>query len=262
MSGITLIVGSLIGEETHNKIDLNELYYEHWYPNQDNENLLDIHRERFPISHIARRYVEINQYLGSGKTLYGMQLLAERVFFGDAVEGNLCLIWQNEGKPKSEWECHINSLDDLDKLNNCTVMLDDIIGTIDNWNAKPALIVTKIAVAARKVGLDIIITAQRDIHIPPNIRKIATEWIVPVIRVRDFSRPTPDRDMGYPIEMVALHFDGTKIFKYMTPPIIHLEKLFDCYSTVQIAQGLKGEVNQDRIKKVSSPKRLHANINA
>lgn len=249
MSSLTLIAGSMIVENGfNNRINLSELYYEQWYEDLECPEQLDILRERFPISVLSRRFYEISQYLGSGKTLYAMQLLAEKVFYGEAVAGNLGLIWNNEGKTKNQWVSIVNSLDDLDSLNNCVVLIDDIIGTIDSWNAKPALIVTKIATAARKVGLDIIITAQRDIHIPPNIRKIATEWIVPVIRVRDFTRPTPDKGMGYPVEMMGLHFDGTRIFKYMSNPIIKLDRLFDCYSTTQIAHSLKGEINQDRIK--------------
>lgn len=232
------------GEDSFNKLDLRELYYESWNVAPNNPYGLIVKREPFPISisGMRKKIFEIAQYLGSGKTLYGIHLLTQKVFDGEAVVGNLGLIWDQEEKPKNEWTSIVNSLDDLDKLYNCTVLIDDIIGTIDNWNTEPARVVNKIAVASRKVGLDIIITAQRDLHIPPNIRKIATEWIVPIIRVRDFTRPTPDKDMGYPIEMVGLHFDGTKIFKYMTRPIIKLERLFECYSTVQIAQSLKSEI--------------------
>lgn len=244
MSSLTLITGTIDeAEDPFLKLNLQELYYERWDADEDDPSSIIVTREMIPIKFYNDSKFRVVQYLGSGKTLKGMDILSHKVVFGGRVCANLGLVWDNEGKPKDQWDSSVMSFDDLENLDHCTVLIDDIKGTILKWNVKEADIVSKIANAGRKTGLDIIVTAQREKMIPPELRDIATEWIVPIIRVRDFTRETPD-NTGYPIEMICLHFDGSKIFKFMSEPIIGLEPLFASYSTLQKAIALRQDNNE------------------
>ena len=249
MSSLTLITGTIEdAEDPFLRLNPAELYYESWNEDPENENDILITREPIPIRYYSDYKFRISQYLGSGKTLLAMDILSKKVFYGGKVTANLGLVWDNEGKEKDEWISGITSFEDLDNMNNCTFLLDDIRGTIIRWNAKEAEIIGRMVNAGRKTNLDGIITAQREKMIPPEIRDIATDWIVPIIRVRDFTRETPDHT-GYPIEMIALHFDGSKILKYISNPIINLDRLFATYSTMQKAISIKdisGEARPDQ----------------
>jgi len=241
MSSITLITGSIDEViDPLSRMDLNQLYYEFWKEDYSDDTKYIIERSEFPIRYYMGNRSRIVQYLGSGKTLMGMHLLAEKAYYGECVAANLNLIWHNLGKPKSEWKAKINTMSDFQDLDNCTVLLDDIRATISHFNCKEADFVSEVANAGRKLNLDIISTAQREIMFPKDLRDMATEWIVPVIRVRDMTQWTPD-NTGLPIEMIALHFDGGKTFTHMSNPIINLNKLFSAYSTLQRAIGLKVE---------------------
>ncbi len=267
MSSLTLITGTIDeAEDPFNRLDASELYYETWESDPISPKKLIVTREPIPIKFYNRDVFRIVQYLGSGKTLEAIRILSEKAYHGGTVAANLSLTWHNEGKPKNKWEAAINSMEDFKDLNNCTLLLDDIKSTILRWNVKEADIVSEIANAGRKTGLDLIITAQREKMIPPEIRDIATAWIVPIIRVRDRSRPTPD-GTGYPMEMIALHFDGVKILRFISEPVINLEPLFNAYSTLQKAislkngstsskaprQGLEGEVKLHEYLKLHYP---------
>lgn len=239
MSSLTLITGTIDeAEDPFFKLDLNELYYERWDEDPEDEDSIIRSREPVPIRFFGKDQFRISQYLGSGKTLKGMDILTHKVFYGGRVCANLGLVWDNEGKPKEDWVGSIQSLEDFKALSQCTALLDDIKGTIMRWNTKEADFMVEVNNAGRKLGLDVIITAQREKQIPPDLRDIATEWIVPIIRVRDYTRETPD-NTGYPLELVSLHFDGGKVFKYLSEPIIGLEPLMASYSTLQRATVLR-----------------------
>lgn len=239
MSSLTLITGTIDeAEDPFYRLNIPELYYEKWEEDEDEPGTLIISREPVPIRFYGQDKFKITQFLGSGKTLIAMHILSEKVFYGGRVCANLGLVWDNEGKKKDEWISSIQTLEDFKTLEHCTAVLDDIKGTVAKWNVKESDVVSEVANAGRKMGLDLIVTAQREKMIPPELRDIATEWIVPIIRVRDFTRPTPD-NTGYPIEMICLHFDGSKTFKYMSEPIIGLEPLFEAYSTTQRAIALR-----------------------
>ncbi len=237
---LILITGSIDDvEDPFQRLKLSELYYEFWDKDESGENLLTIRREPVPIRYYGRDTFRIVQDLGSGKTLLAMDILSEIKFHGGTVAANLGLVWDNEGKPKNEWEATILTLDDLRNLKNCTVLIDDIQNTILRWNVAEALIVQEIAAAARKQSLTIIITAQREKQIPPAIRDMASEWRVPIIRVRDNTKETPDNQTGYPMEMINLIFGGSKVFRFISDPIINLESLFKTYTTTDRSISLK-----------------------
>lgn len=239
MSSLTLITGTIDeAEDPFLRLNLSELYYEKWEEDEDNHGNVLISREPVPIRFYGMDKFKITQFLGSGKTLIGIHILAQKIFYGGRVCANLGLVWDNEGKPKDEWISSIQTLDDFRKLEHCTALLDDIKGTVAKWNVKESDIVSEVANAGRKLGIDLIVTAQREKMIPPELRDIATELIVPIIRVRDMTRETPD-NTGYPMEIVCLHFDGSKTFKFMSEPIIGLESLFAAYSTTQRAVALR-----------------------
>lgn len=239
MSSLILITGTIDEvEDPFGKLDISELYYETWEEDPESPNHVIVNREPLPIKFYGVDRLRIVQYLGSGKTLKGMDILTNVVITGRKVAANLGLAWDNEGKKKEEWVSRIQSMEDFKDLDHCTVLIDDIKGTILRWNVEEADVISEIANAGRKTGLDIIITAQREKMIPPEIRDMATEWIVPIIRVRDYTRQTPD-GTGYPVEMICLHFDGAKVLKSISEPIINMENLFNSYSTLAKAVSLK-----------------------
>lgn len=232
MSSLILITGTIDeAEDPFGRLDISELYYESWEQDTDSPNHVIITREPVPLKFYGFDKFRIVQYLGSGKTLKGMDIICDRAYYGNRVAANLGLVWHN-------FIPIIQSIEDFKHLDHCTVLIDDIKGTILRWNVEEADIISEIANSGRKTGLDIIITAQREKMIPPEIRDMATEWIVPIIRVRDYTKKTPD-GTGYPVEMICLHFDGAKVLKSISEPIINMRKLFDSYSTIAKAVSLK-----------------------
>ena len=239
MSSLTLITGSIDGiEDPLNRLDISELYYEFWEEDDDDDTIIRIRRDFVPIRQYGISYYRIIQYLGSGKTLAAMHLISQAAYEGGDVAANLGLIWDNEGIPKTNWTSKITTLDDLKNLEDSTVLIDDIKSTITRWDCQEAEVVSQIANAGRKLNLDLISTAQREMMFPKDIREMATQWIVPIIRVRDMTQWTPDHT-GKPIEMILLYFDGSKTFIRQSPPIIGLDRLFESYSTIQRAIPLK-----------------------
>ncbi|MDD5387617.1 MAG: hypothetical protein PHQ22_10530 [Sulfuricurvum sp.] len=236
MSSLILITGTIDqAEDPFHRLDFNQLYYETWKDDIDTKEIWK-ETERVPIKFYNSDIFRLVQQKGSGKTLKAMDILSQKAFYGGNVAANLGLIWHNQvKKDKREWDACINTVDDFMNLKHCTALIDDVALWIKKWNTSQATILAEISAAGRKSGLDMICTSQRENQIPPEIRDQATEWIVPIIRVRDERTGSlnPDDNTGRPIELVTLHFDGAKVFKYMSDPIINLEPLMACYSTVE-----------------------------
>lgn len=250
MSSITLITGSLDEIcDPNERLDYSELYYESYRNIPDDDDFFQVFREAFPVRRYGDRKSTIVQYLGSGKTLMGMQLLAEKAVRNEEVAANLALVWHNNGISHQEWHARINEMGDFLSMKNCTILLDDIRSTISHFQCKEAAIVSEIANAGRKLNIDFISTAQREAMFPKDLRDMCTEWIVPVIRIRDMTKWTPD-NTGKPIEMLALHFDGTKNFLHMSQPYRGLDRLFESYHTLQRAIGLKADNTTKKSKNV------------
>lgn len=247
MSELILITGSISEvRDPLGKFDPSKLFYTFIEQDLDNENEVTIRTEPIPIAFSSKSF-EIIQDLGSGKTLKAIDILSRKYYSGGFCYANLGLAWNpaNEGKDKKEWVADLNSLENLTEYNNCTLLIDDIYGTILHWNTEPAKIVSLVANERRKMKKDLIITAQREVMIPPGLREMATEWIVPVITIRDFTKETPD-NMGYPLEMRTIHFNGAKIFKYISSPLVDLEKLFAAYNTIEKSVHLEKDGEKPR----------------
>ena len=248
MSSLILITGTIDqAEDPFHRLDFNQLYYETWKDDIDTGEMWK-ETERVPIKFYNSDIFRLVQQKGSGKTLKAMDILSQKAFYGGNVAANLGLIWHNQvEKDKREWDACINTVDDFMNLKHCTALIDDVALWIKKWNTSQATILAEISAAGRKSGLDMICTSQRENQIPPEIRDQATEWIVPIIRVRDerYGSLNPDDNTGRPIELVTLHFDGAKVFKYMSAPIINLEPLMACYSTVEKSINLSDGNNGD-----------------
>ncbi len=239
MSSLTLISGSISeARDPLGRFDPSDLFYTFIEQDPDDPNGVTFRCDDLPMA-MDGKHIEIIQDLGSGKTLKAIDMLAHKVFAGGACYANLGLAWNpaNIDKPKEEWIPDLKSLDDLSKYNNCTILIDDIYGTIQQWNTEAAKIVGIVANERRKMRKDIIITAQREVMIPPGLRDMATEWIVPVITERDFTRESPD-GTGYPTKLRTIHFNGAKVFKYISPPLVGLERIFEAYNTIETAVHL------------------------
>lgn len=239
MSSLTLISGSISeARDPLFKFDPSEIFYIFMEQDKEDPNGVTYRCEDLPMS-LDGKHIEIIQDLGSGKTLKAIDMLARKECMGGKCYANLGLAWnpQNADKPKEEWKPDLNSLDDLSKYNDCTILIDDIYGTIQQWNTEAAKIVALVANERRKMRKDIIITAQREVMIPPGLREMCTEWIIPVITMRDFTRESPD-GTGYPVELRTIHFNGAKVFKYISPPMINLKNVFKAYSTLETAVHL------------------------
>lgn len=239
MSNLTLISGSINeARDPLGRFDPSEVFYTFIEEDPDDSNGVILRQDELPMT-MDGKYIEIIQDLGSGKTLKAIDILAHKAFSGGKCYANLGLAWSpaNIGKPKNEWIPDLNSLEDLSEYNNCTILIDDIYGTIQQWNTEAAKVVGIVANERRKKKKDVIITAQREVMIPPGLRDMATEWIVPIITLRDFTRESPD-GTGYPLELRTIHFNGAKVFKYISPPIIGLERIFEAYNTIETAVHL------------------------
>jgi len=250
MSSLILISGSISeARDPLRRFDPSEIFYTFIEEDTEDEQGVIIRQEELPMAFDSKKF-EIIQDLGSGKTLAAMDILGRKMFSGGVCYANLGLAWNpaNIDKKKEEWISDINSLEDLSSYNNCTILIDDIYGTIQHWQSEESQIVSLVANERRKLKKDIIITAQREVMIPKGLRDMATEWIIPVITVRDFTKETPD-NTGYPLELRTIHFNGAKVFKYISPPMTNLERLFGAYNTIERAvhlhkDGDKARTNQ------------------
>ena len=193
----------------------------------------------------------IIQTTGSGKTVLAMIYSYEAHRRGIPTGGNLSLKWtkNNENKEKKYWHPLIQCMEDIEEARFMHITLDDIRGTITAWNAKEAKMVSEVANATRKKGNYIDITTQRTVFVPPDMRDIADEIIVPFIRVSDGTRKGPDgRDV--PLEIVAFYFSaGQELIDYK---IYNLggetgQYILDSFNTLEIAAGLRQGEGQARI---------------
>jgi hypothetical protein len=195
----------------------------------------------------------VSQPTGSGKTIlavFDMQRTHQR---GGRVEGNLSYQYfpHNKDLPAEKWTPSVRTIEDLQKLRGCHCVIDDIKGTIANWQAKEADIITLTSNTGRKESVDLTFTTQRVInYMPPNIRAVATGYEIPYITVRDCRIPTPD-NKGFPVEMEVFSLipgDNGDIFvgfgvlnkdipdgRIITPSA----ELLNSYRTMELATGLK-----------------------
>jgi len=195
----------------------------------------------------------VSQPTGSGKTILAVYNLRETYRRGGNIQANLSYqhMKHNEGKPREEWTPSINSMEDLEHAKKCHLVIDDVKGTIETWQAKEAQIISMVANLGRKEGVDLDFTTQRVINfMPPNIRAVATGYLIPYITIRDLRINTPDNN-GYPREMEVLALipaDMGDVFvgfgvlhgdvpdgKIITPSL----ELLNSYKTMEIAVGLK-----------------------
>lgn len=195
----------------------------------------------------------VSQPTGSGKTILGVHDLHRTYLHGGNIAANLSYQYFDHNKDKipEKWTPSIRTIEDLQKIRSCHVLIDDIKGTIANWQAKEADIITLTSNTGRKESVDLTFTTQRVInYIPPNIRAVATGYEIPYITVRDCRIPTPD-NKGFPVEMEVFSLipgDNGDIFvgfgvlnkdipdgRIITPSA----ELLNSYRTMELAAGLK-----------------------
>jgi len=195
----------------------------------------------------------VSQPTGSGKTILAVYNLRETYRKGGNIQANFSYqhMKHNEGRPREQWTPSITAIDDLITAKKCHLVIDDIKGTIERWQAKEAEIISMVANLGRKDSVDIDFTTQRVINfVPPNIRAVATGYLIPYITIRDMRIETPD-NKGYPREMEVMALipaDMGDVFvgfgvlhgdvpdgKIITPS----RELLNSYKTMEIAVGLK-----------------------
>ena len=195
----------------------------------------------------------VSQPTGSGKTILAVYNLRETYRKGGNIQANFSYqhMKHNEGKPRDQWTPSITAIDDLITAKKCHLVIDDIKGTIERWQAKEAEIISMVANLGRKDSVDLDFTTQRVINfVPPNIRAVATGYLIPYITIRDMRIDTPD-NKGYPREMEVMALipaDMGDVFvgfgvlhgdvpdgKIITPS----KELLNSYKTMEIATGLK-----------------------
>lgn len=195
----------------------------------------------------------VSQPTGSGKTILAVYNLRETYRKGGNIQANFSYAHMphNEGKPRDEWKPSITCIDDLVDAKKCHLVVDDIKGTIERWQAKEADIISMVANLGRKDSVDLDFTTQRVInYVPPNIRAVATGYLIPYITIRDMRIETPD-NKGYPREMEVIAlipadmgdvFVGFGILHGDVPDgkiITPSPELLSSYKTMEIAVGLK-----------------------
>ena len=193
----------------------------------------------------------IIQTTGSGKTIL-LALYLYRAYLSQIATGaNFSLRWtdNNKGKEKSLWQPVIQSIDDLEQAKHMHLGIDDIRGTITGWNTKEARLVSALSLLSRKMGNWIDMSTQRlENFIPPDMRFIVDEYIVPYIRVVDDTRRAPD-GRGTPLELIAMRFSpGYELLDYELYDLNSREGqcLLDSYDTLQVAVGLKNGEDKPR----------------
>lgn len=197
----------------------------------------------------ARNHYIVNQTMGSGKTILGVEHLARVHASGGRTGGNVSLKWFpcNAQKSPSEWVPNVNSLKDMENARAVTILFDDIKGTISDWATSEARITGAIVNASRKQEVNIIFTTQRVVNfVPPDIREVATNYEIPYITIRDQRQESPDK-MGYPVEMEILNVSANQIFLGFGAynglfadgcKIRPTQRLLSAFSTLEIAGNL------------------------
>lgn len=261
---------------THTFIDLTGRFRDAWTRAQKKRIIYDIDGVRFAKHRFDRVEITIegkvifyptrifpmdrygiswsvSQPTGSGKTVLAVYHLLKTFRNGGNIQANFSFkhFKHNAGKPKDQWMPSILSIDDFQEVKKCHVVIDDIKGTIERWQAKEADIITLVANTGRKEGVDLDFTTQRVInYMPPNIRAVATGYEIPYITIRDLRKPSPD-GKGFPIEMEVFSLipaDSGDVFvgfgclnkdipdgKIICPTY----ELLDSYKTMELATGLK-----------------------
>lgn len=202
---------------------------------------------------LSKNRFSVVQTMGSGKTILGAEHIARVHKIGGRTGANLGVEWfpSNKDKKKEQWVPNINSIEDMQSAKNITALFDDIKGTIKKWNSNEADLISAIANASRKEGVNLLLTTQRVINfVPKDIREVATNYEIPYITIRDMRKPSPD-SMGYPLEMEVFNISANDVFmgfgvsNGLIPDgktILPTPKLLNCYSTLEIARDLsKGE---------------------
>jgi len=188
------------------------------------------------------------QTTGSGKTIL-LALYLYRAHINQVKTGaNFSLGWtdNNKGKEKSAWLPIIQNIEDFEQAKYMHLGLDDLRGTITGWNTKEAKLVSALALLSRKMGDWIDISTQRlENFVPPDMRYITDEYVVPYIRCVDETRRAPD-GRGTPLELIALRFSpGYELLDYQLYNLNNKvgRDLLNSYDTLQVAIGLKdGEI--------------------
>lgn len=206
----------------------------------------------FPMDRYGMTW-SVSQPTGSGKTILAVHHIFRTYRHGGNIAANFSYKYfaHNFNKPKEQWQPSILSIQDLTDIKKCHVVIDDIKGTIERWQAKEADVITLVANTGRKESVDLDFTTQRVInYMPPNIRAVATGYEIPYITIRDLRKPSPD-GKGFPVEMEVFSLipaDSGDVFvgfgclnkdipdgKIICPTY----ELLDSYKTMELATGLK-----------------------
>ena len=206
----------------------------------------------FPMDRYGIQW-SVSQPTGSGKTILAVYHLRKTFRNGGNIAANFSYKYfaHNLDKTPDKWLPNIVSIEDLQEIKNCHVVIDDIKGTIERWQAKEADIITLVANTGRKESVDLDFTTQRVInYMPPNIRAVATGYEIPYITIRDCRIPTPD-NKGFPVEMEVFSaipadsgdvFVGFGVLNKDIPDgkiICPTQELLNSYRTMELATGLK-----------------------
>lgn len=184
------------------------------------------------------------QTTGSGKTIL-LALYLYRAHINQITTGsNFSMRWtdNNKGKEKTLWQPIINSIDDFEQAKHMHLGIDDIRGTMTGWNTKEAKLISALSLLSRKMGNWVDLTTQRlENFVPPDMRYITDEYIVPYIRSVDETRRAPD-GRGTPLEIIAMRFSpGYELLDYKLYNLNNKvgRDLLSSYDTLQVAVGLK-----------------------
>lgn len=205
-----------------------------------------------PVITRCKTHYEVDQWMGAFKTGAAMEHIGRVHKNGGRILTNFKVGYlpHNIGKPKEKWTPNILGLDDLEKANNCTMVLDDIKKIFERWNCAEAVLVSKVVNASRKERVDIIITSQRTVNsVPKDIREVCTNYEIPFVTVRDQRIDSPD-GMGTPLEVEIFNisatgnFLGFGIWNGFYPDGCTLKptkKMLDMYDTTEKVTDLKTE---------------------
>ncbi len=189
---------------------------------------------------------KIIQPTSIGKTVLAATLIYYTYIHGGKFAGNLTFRYWGG--------VEIRSFRDLSELSNCHILLDDFKGVVLDWKCKAAALVGEVANAGGKKNNQIDVTAQRTTFVPPDLRELCDEVIVPWMIKVDLTRVSPRGiNKGVPVEIVPLRFTagfeflGIGGFGYIKEgSTIRYdngtgESILGGFDTLQISNGLKGE---------------------
>lgn len=203
----------------------------------------------------------LSQPTGSCKTVLGVHHLMRTHLNGGNILANLSFQYMdhNIGKDKENWSPNLTSMEDLVSAKNTHLLIDDIKGTAENWQAEESELISMAANLARKGGVDIDITSQGVTNfVAPNIRRVTSGYELPYCTIRDQRLPSPD-GKGYPYEIEVLScipgdtqigdiFVGFGLLRDDVPNgavLYPIPELLDSYKTMEVAVGLKVDKDKD-----------------